>query len=225
MRLVVARVGRAHGVRGEVTVEVRTDSPQERFRPGAELFVVPPGGGRAAPRRGAPVAQPASGSRPGPAGRGGVAVPVLPHTVTLASAREHSGTFLLSFVGIEDRDSVEALRGVLLEAELPDGSDEPDAWYDHQLTGLRVRDPAGCDLGEVVAVEHGAQDLLVVRTLDEVRRLVPFVTALVPVVDVPQGFLVVDAPPGLLEDVGEAASSGTAVGQAAPTDEDPGGDA
>ena len=31
MRLVVARVGRAHGIRGEVTVEVRTDAPGERF--------------------------------------------------------------------------------------------------------------------------------------------------------------------------------------------------
>ena len=39
MRLVVARVGRAHGIRGEVTVEVRTDAPGERFVPGARLHV------------------------------------------------------------------------------------------------------------------------------------------------------------------------------------------
>ncbi len=37
-RLVVARVGRAHGIRGEVSVRVRTDSPRERFVPGGVLF-------------------------------------------------------------------------------------------------------------------------------------------------------------------------------------------
>ncbi|NDC13056.1 MAG: ribosome maturation factor RimM, partial [Actinobacteria bacterium] len=37
MLLVVGRIGRAHGVRGEVTVEVRTDSPNERFKVGEFL--------------------------------------------------------------------------------------------------------------------------------------------------------------------------------------------
>jgi 16S rRNA processing protein RimM len=39
MRVVVGRIGRAQGIRGEVTVEVRTDSPEERFSPGAGLFL------------------------------------------------------------------------------------------------------------------------------------------------------------------------------------------
>jgi len=34
---VVGRVGRPHGLRGEVTVQVRTDSPEQRFLPGAQL--------------------------------------------------------------------------------------------------------------------------------------------------------------------------------------------
>ncbi|MGQ0718274.1 MAG: ribosome maturation factor RimM [Pseudonocardiales bacterium] len=34
---VVGRIGRPHGLRGEVTVQVRTDSPQERFAAGAQL--------------------------------------------------------------------------------------------------------------------------------------------------------------------------------------------
>ncbi len=41
MRLVVGRIGRAQGIRGEVTVEVRTDAPEERFSPGAVLSVDP----------------------------------------------------------------------------------------------------------------------------------------------------------------------------------------
>jgi len=39
--VVVARVGRPQGVRGEVTVEVRTDAPQERFAPGSTLVTDP----------------------------------------------------------------------------------------------------------------------------------------------------------------------------------------
>lgn len=39
MRLVVGRIGRAQGLRGEVTVEVRTDAPEERFSPGAVLML------------------------------------------------------------------------------------------------------------------------------------------------------------------------------------------
>ena len=35
--VVVGRIGRPHGVRGEVTVEVRTDDPDRRFVPGAVL--------------------------------------------------------------------------------------------------------------------------------------------------------------------------------------------
>ena len=38
MRLVVARIGRPHGVQGEVTIEVRTDSPEKRFEVGSILF-------------------------------------------------------------------------------------------------------------------------------------------------------------------------------------------
>ena len=38
MEVVVGRVGRAHGVRGEVSVDVRTDEPERRFAPGATLL-------------------------------------------------------------------------------------------------------------------------------------------------------------------------------------------
>jgi 16S rRNA processing protein RimM len=171
VRLVVARVGRAHGIRGEVTVEVRTDSPGERFVPGARLHVT---------------------------GRHGLAGV---DAVTLATVRDHNGTLLLAFEEVGDRTAAEALRGALLEADVPAETGDPDAWYDHQLVGLRVVDPAGAELGEVVAVEHPpAQDLLVVRRPDGVHRLVPFVGALVPTVDVGAGLVVVDAPAGLLDD-------------------------
>ncbi|MEU6090213.1 ribosome maturation factor RimM [Streptomyces sp. NPDC047085] len=45
MQLVVARIGRAHGIKGEVTVEVRTDEPELRLAPGAVLATDPPSAG------------------------------------------------------------------------------------------------------------------------------------------------------------------------------------
>ncbi|MGW2203590.1 ribosome maturation factor RimM [Streptomyces sp. NPDC001774] len=45
MQLVVARVGRAHGIKGEVTVEVRTDEPELRLSPGAVLLTDPASAG------------------------------------------------------------------------------------------------------------------------------------------------------------------------------------
>jgi 16S rRNA processing protein RimM len=42
LRLVVGRIGKAHGVKGEATVEVRTDDPDLRFAPGAVLLTDPP---------------------------------------------------------------------------------------------------------------------------------------------------------------------------------------
>lgn len=45
MRLVVGRVGRPHGLRGEVTIEVRTDDPAQRFAPGSVLATDPAGRG------------------------------------------------------------------------------------------------------------------------------------------------------------------------------------
>ena len=174
MRLVVARIGRAHGIRGEVTVEVRTDAPDQRLGPGAVLHV--PDGGR----------------------RRELAAAGRPTTLTVTGHRDHNGTLLLRFAEVADRSDAEALRDTLLEAEVPEESDY-DAWYEHELLGLAVLDPAGARLGEVAGLQHNpAQDLLVVRTpLGE--RLVPFVRAIVPVVDVPGGVVVVDPPGGLLD--------------------------
>ncbi|WP_030243499.1 ribosome maturation factor RimM [Streptomyces sp. NRRL S-350] len=41
MQLVVGRIGRAHGIRGDVSVEVRTDEPELRLGPGAVLLTDP----------------------------------------------------------------------------------------------------------------------------------------------------------------------------------------
>jgi 16S rRNA processing protein RimM len=170
--VVVGRIGRPHGVRGQVTVEVRTDDPDLRFAPGATLLTEP-------------------------ASRG---------PLTVAAARWHSGTLLLTLAGpdgtvVADREAADELRNTQLLVpveELPE-LDDPDSFYDHQLVGLSARLLDDTVLGEVTAVRHEAQDLLVVRRSAGGEALIPFVSALVPTVDLAGGFLVVDPPEGLLE--------------------------
>ena len=160
---------RAHGLRGELVVELRTDSPDERFTPGVCLIAQRPGE---------------------PAG-----------TLTVESARPHSGRMLVRFVEAPDRDAAEALRGTTLlvdSADIPP-VDDPDEFHDHELIGLRAVTPDGADIGVVDDVLHNAQDVLVITGPSGAEVLVPFVRALVPDVDPGAGRLVVDPPPGLLD--------------------------
>ncbi|GAA4510058.1 MULTISPECIES: ribosome maturation factor RimM [Nonomuraea] len=167
MQLVVGRISRAHGVRGDVTVEVRTDDPGLRFAVGNALTTDPPERG----------------------------------PLVIESSRWHKGALLLSLAGVTDRDSAEELRGTLLVIDSSDvePSDDPDEFHDHQLIGLTVETTGGETVGEVADVLHHGQDLLVVRRGGgREEALVPFVKALVPVVDLEGGKLVVDPPEGLL---------------------------
>lgn len=167
MQLTVARVGRAHGLRGEVALDLRTDVPEERLAVGSVLATEPADAG--------------------------------PLTVT--AVRVHQERWLVSFAEVTDRTAAEALRGTELVVEV-DASDEEDAWYPHELRGLRAELADGTVVGEVVALEHlPAHDALVVRedvAGERVRTLVPFVRAIVPTVDVAGGRVVLTPPGGLL---------------------------
>ncbi len=179
MRVIVGRVGRPHGIRGEVVVGVRTDEPDLRFAVGSRLDLERSG--------------PAGGAQAGPAGR----------QLTVASVRWHSGQLLVSFAGITDRTSAGELTGGWLgvdTSQLPELGD-PDEFRDHELIGLSVRTTSGDPVGEVADVLHYGQDLLVVRRDGQPggECLVPFVKAIVPEVDVRGGVLVIDPPRGLLD--------------------------
>ncbi|TDC44430.1 ribosome maturation factor RimM [Actinomadura sp. KC345] len=165
--LVVGRIGRPHGIRGEVTIDVRTDEPETRLAAGTRIDTDP--------------------AATGP--------------LTIERARWHSGRLLLRFAGIADRDAADRLRGTWLvvdPGDIPPSAD-PDEFHDQELIGLAVVTAGGTDVGEVADVLHHGQDLLVVRG-PAGEKLVPFVAALVPEVDVPGGRLVIDPPPGLLDE-------------------------
>jgi len=167
VEVVVGVLGRAHGIRGDVEIHVRTDEPERRFVPGARLRV-----------------------------EGATRV------LTVDSARNHSGRLLVRFEELVDRTAAEGVRGLVLvtdvaEHELPA---EEGEYYDRQLVGLEAVTPDGTSVGRVISVLHpGPQDLLEISTAGG-PRLVPFVVALVPEVDLAAGRLVVADVPGLLTD-------------------------
>jgi len=166
VEVVVGRIGRPHGLRGEVTVQVTTDDPDDRFAAGSVLGT-------------------------DPASRG-------PLTVT--GMRRSGPVLVIGFEGVTDRDAAESLRGTMLtlDASTLPVPDDPDEFYDHQLIGLSVQDRSGNELGRVVDVWHPpAAPVLVVTRTDGSEELVPFVSAIVPVVDLEAGRLVVDPPDGM----------------------------
>ncbi|WP_413103469.1 ribosome maturation factor RimM [Streptomyces sp. Inha503] len=169
MQLVVARIGRAHGIKGEVTVEVRTDEPELRLGPGAVLATEPASAG----------------------------------PLTIESGRVHSGRLLLRFDGVRDRNAAEALRNTLLIAEVDPEElpEDPEEFYDHQLIDLDVVTVDGTEVGRISEISHlPYQDLLVVRRPDGGEALIPFVSEVVPEIDLEAQRAVIDPPPGLLDE-------------------------
>ena len=150
MKLNVGRIGRAHGILGEATIEVRTDEAEDRFAIGAVLETDSHG------------------------------------ELTVVSARVHNGILLLGFQGIEDRNSIEALRNELLYAEVDiqaPGIDEDD-YHVLQLVGCTAYLVDGDEFGVVTDVLNlPGQDVLAIKSADG-EVLIPFVRQLVPVVDI-----------------------------------------
>ncbi|HEY8371505.1 MAG TPA: ribosome maturation factor RimM [Pseudonocardiaceae bacterium] len=175
MDVVVGIVAKAHGIRGELAVDVRTDSPEERFAVGAEL--------RAQLREGASRILKVAAARPH-AGR----LLVRFEGVDSRDAAER----------------LRGARLTVDTAQLPP-TEDPDEFYDHELEGLQAvlgsGERAGTVVGTVREVLHnGAGDLLVIAREGGGEALVPFVKEIVPEVDLAGGRIVITPPPGLIDD-------------------------
>ena len=165
----VGRIGKAHGVRGEVSVEVRTDEPERRFVVGAVL----------APRGRHP-ALPASLTVQATRWHQDRLLVRFAEVPDRSAAEQTRGALL--YVDLPPD-------------EVPD---DPEEFYDHQLVGLTAEDTEGTRIGVVTEVLHHTGQELLVLDADGREVLVPFVAALVPTVDVPGGRLVVADRPGLV---------------------------
>jgi 16S rRNA processing protein RimM len=170
LELTVGRVVKAHGVTGEIVVEVRTDDPEMRFAPGTILRAK------------------ASDHRE----RNYIVEAVRPHGSRLLLR-------LAGVADRDAADALRGSLFVIDSEHLPP-IDEPDTYYDHQLEGLLVRTTAGRDIGTVAEVLHTmAGELLVVNRGQTGELLVPFVSAIVTSVSLDSRIVEIDPPEGLLE--------------------------
>jgi 16S rRNA processing protein RimM len=170
-KLRVGRLVKAHGLKGALKLELYTDSPDQRFRAGQELELQVPETSE-----------------------------WFGKTVKVAELRFYNQSPVLFLEGIQDRSQAETLvKAILLiETDLEQLPEDPEAWYDHQLVGLTVL--VGEEVvGKVIRVDHlPAQDLLAIETSNG-EVLVPFVKQIVPSVDIKKGQVVLTPPTGLFE--------------------------
>lgn len=171
MDLVVGRVVKAHGITGEVVVDVRTDDPDTRFAPGTRLRAKAPRGG---PQRTFVVESARDHS-----GR---------LLVRLAGVTDR-----------DTAEGLRGNLFLVDSADLP-AIEDPDEFYDHQLEGLRVVTTDGRLVGNVNEVLHtAAGELLSVTSETGAEVLVPFVSAIVTEVSLRDQTIEIDPPDGLLE--------------------------
>jgi 16S rRNA processing protein RimM len=168
-RLTVGRIGKPQGIRGEVTVEVRTDAPEIRFASGSVLLTDPGDRG--------PLTVESTRDQNGR----------LMVAFAGFSDRNQAETLRNTLLQVEatdvppseDPDEFHDTQLIGMTADLVDGS--------------RLG-----EVTDVLHLPHG-DVLVVSRPDGAGEVLVPFVLAMVPEVDVPGGRLVVDPPEGLLD--------------------------
>ena len=167
MLLNVARIGRPHGVRGEVTIEVRTDSPEKRFAPGSKLTT--------------------ESGKFGP--------------LTIESVRNNNGTLLIKFVEISDRNQAEELKNQILVAEIDLSKESGEnEFHLQQILGCGAFLENGEKVGTIIDVVHiPGQDLLVI---DHNGRevLIPFVSEIVPDIDIENRKITISEKEGLFDE-------------------------
>ena len=169
MQIAIGQIGRAHGIRGEVAVAVRTDEPDERFVPGVALATEPPERG--------PLTVAAT------RWHSGRLLVMFEGVRDRNAAEDLKGTLLvLDSAEIQAPDDPDEfydhqLIGLAVVTAAGDSVGEVTDVLHHGQDLLVVRRAPG-----------PAAD-----------ALIPFVSAIVTEVDVPGGRLVVDPPPGLLD--------------------------
>ncbi len=184
VELRVARLVKAHGLKGGLKLELYTDDPELRFKPGTTLSVQVP-----------------------------TDSPWFGQTLVVRELRFYNAQAVAFFDGVDDRTQAEGLVKAILwvSDDVDTRPQEDDAWFDHQLVGLAVwRD--GHQIGRIARVDHlPSQDLLAIAMADGEEVLLPFVKQFVPEVDVEQARVTITPPGGLFEDrtVGEGTEGET----------------
>lgn len=169
---IVGRVRRAHGVRGELYLDVMTDAPDAIFAPGARLF---------------------AGTTAGDLARDGA-------TLTVSGARPFKDGLLVTFEEVRDRNAADLWRERYLLVPMDELTPpDEDEVFLHDLVGLQVQRADGTPVGTVVAYYELPHDVLLEIQRDGSRVLLPFRDEFVAELDVEGGVMVIAPPEGLLD--------------------------
>ncbi len=169
--VVVGRLRKPHGLKGDCNLFPLTDDPATIFAPGQQIWVVDLAGDTVA----------------GP--------------LTVERSREYHREWLVKFAGVESRDALDPFRAHFLavppEQLTPPGDDEV---YLHELDGFAVRLPDETPLGLVTAVYELPAGIMIEVQGPKREFLLPYKKEFVQQVDRAGRRLVVTPPEGLLED-------------------------
>ncbi len=169
---IVGRARKAHGIRGELAVEVITDAPGAVFASGARVFAGTTTGDLAPDRR----------------------------ELHIVHATPFKGGFIVGFREITDRTEAERWRDryfLVPAAELP--PPEGDEVYVHELIDMRVVLSSGAELGTVIDVYELPQGLTLDVQRQQGTVMLPFNDQVVTSIDRDARVITVDPPDGLLD--------------------------
>ncbi|WP_017301721.1 ribosome maturation factor RimM [Nodosilinea nodulosa] len=177
----IGRIVAPQGIKGEVRVYPSSDFPERFLEPGDRWLKRPRS--------------------------------LTPEVVQLVRGRhvDGKGLYVVQLAGVDSREEAEALRDAVLMVPAGDRPRlDPDEFYVADLVGLRVVVQAtGAEIGTVTDIFAAGNDLLEVTYYSPDAEnspkskprtvLIPFVTAIVPVVNLAQGYLEIAPPAGLLD--------------------------
>ncbi len=118
----------------------------------------------------------------------------------VVKSRELGKLAILQLEGVTSREAAEALQGSTVWLEKTDFPQlQPDDYYWHQMIGLQVCTETGRELGKVISLfSTRAHDVLVV-TGGGREYLIPVNAEIINGIDIQEGRLLIQPPPGLLQ--------------------------
>jgi 16S rRNA processing protein RimM len=170
-RLVVGRLRKPHGLKGDVSLFPLTDRPDELFAPGRSLWVVDLEG------------------------------QLLGGPIQIERSRGYHREWLIKFRGVDSRDALDPWRNQFLavpEDELV--PPEQDEVYLHELAGFAVRNETGEPLGLVTSLYELPAGLMIEVQGPKREFLLPYRKEFVVDVDRAARRLTVRPPAGLLDE-------------------------
>lgn len=169
-RLVVGRLRKPHGLKGEVNIFPLTDDPDLAFAVGRSVWLVDLNGD------------------------------VVQGPLIIERSRSYHREWLVTFKGYPSRDAIEGWRDLLLAAPAETLRPPADGEvYLHELEGFAVHDLAGTGLGLVSGVDEMPGGVMLEVQGPRREFLLPFRKEFVKEVDRAGRRLVVDLPDGLIE--------------------------